>query len=142
MSSSPQRTQRPTEGVGINSITQAIIGAAMEVHSAIGPGLLESAYEACLAYELRKLGFDVRTQMELPVIYEEVRIDLGYRIDLLVNDLVVVELKCVERIAPVHEAQIISYLRLSKKSVGLLINFHVRHLRDGIRRFVEGTDWN
>jgi GxxExxY protein len=80
--------------------------------------------------------------MELPVIYEEVRIDLGYRIDLLVNDLVVVELKCVERIAPVHEAQIISYLRLSKKSVGLLINFHVRHLRDGIRRFVEGTDWN
>lgn len=103
---------------------------------------LESAYEACLAYELRKSDFDVKTQVELPVIYEGVRIDLGYRIDILVNDLVIVELKCVEKLAPVHEAQIISYLRLSKKNVGLMINFHVRHLRDGIKRFVEGTDWN
>ena len=142
MSSSPQRAQRSTEGVGINAITEAIIGAAMKVHSALGPGLLEIAYEACLAYELRKNGFEVRTEVELPVVYEGVRIDLGYRIDLLVNDLVIVELKCVEKIASVHEAQIISYLRLSKKNVGLLINFHVRHLRDGIKRFVEGTDWN
>ena len=142
MSSLPQRAQRSTEAVGINAITEAIIGAAMRVHSALGPGLLESAYEACLAYELRKNGFEVRTQVELPVVYEGVQIDLGYRIDLLVNDLVIVELKCVERIASIHEAQIISYLRLSKKNVGLLINFHVRHLRDGIKRFVEGTDWN
>ncbi len=144
MSSSPlpQRTQRTTEGSGINAVTEKIIGAAMKVHSALGPGLLESAYEACLAYELRKHGFQVKTQVELPVVYEGVRIDLGYRIDLLVNDLVVVELKCVEKIASVHEAQIISYLRLNKKNVGLLINFHVRHLRDGIKRFVEGTDWN
>ena len=142
MSSLPQRTQRNTEAVPINAITETIIGAAMKVHSALGPGLLESAYEACLAYELRKNGYDVKTQVELPVIYESVRIDLGYRIDLLVYDRVIVELKCVERIASVHEAQIISYLRLSRKNVGLLINFHVRHLRDGIRRFVEGTDWN
>jgi GxxExxY protein len=122
--------------------TEAIIGAAMKVHSALGPGLLEKAYQACLAYELRKHGFEVQTEVELPVIYEAVSIDLGYRIDLLVNDLVIVELKCVEKIASVHEAQIISYLRLCKKNVGLLINFHVRHLRDGIKRFVEGTDWN
>jgi len=142
MSSSPQRAQRNTEEERINVITAAIIGAGMKVHSALGPGLLESAYEACLAYELRKNGFDVKTQVELPVIYEGVRIDLGYRIDILVNDLVIVELKCVEKLAPVHEAQIISYLRLSKKNVGLMINFHVRHLRDGIKRFVEGTDWN
>jgi GxxExxY protein len=142
MSSSPQRAQRNTEERGVNSVTAAIIGAVMKVHSALGPGLLEKAYSACLAYELRKQGFDVKTDVELPVIYESVRIDLGYRIDLLVNDLVIVELKCVEKIAPVHEAQIISYLRLCRKSVGLLINFHVRHLRDGIKRFVEGTDWN
>ncbi|HEY2170435.1 MAG TPA: GxxExxY protein [Candidatus Angelobacter sp.] len=142
MSSSPQRAQSATEVTGVNQVTHAIIGAAMKVHSALGPGLLEKAYSACLAYELRKQGFDVKTEVELPVIYESVRIDLGYRIDLLVNDLVIVELKCVEKIAPVHEAQIISYLRLCRKSVGLLINFHVRHLKDGIKRFVEGTDWN
>jgi GxxExxY protein len=140
MSSSPQRAQRNTEGVGINAITEAIIGAAMRVHSALGPGLLESAYEACLAHELRKTGFDVRSQVELPVIYDSVRVDLGYRIDLLVNDTVIVELKCVEKIAPIHEAQILSYLKLSRKRVGLIINFHVRHLKDGIKRFIEGTD--
>lgn len=140
MSSSPQRAQRNTEGVGINAITEAIIGAAMRVHSALGPGLLESAYEACLAHELRKTGFDVRSQVELPVIYDSVRVDLGYRIGLLVNDTVIVELKCVEKIAPIHEAQILSYLNLSRKRVGLIINFHVRHLKDGIKRFIEGTD--
>jgi GxxExxY protein len=141
MSSLPQRAQSNTEEVGVNKITESIIGAAMRVHSALGPGLLEKAYSACLAYELRKAGLEVLVEVELPVIYESVRIDLGYRADLIVNDLVIVELKCVERLIPVHEAQIISYLRLSKKSIGLLINFHVRHLRDGIRRFVEGTDW-
>ena len=142
MTFSPQRARSNTEEGGINSITAAIIGAAMKAHSALGPGLLEKAYSACVACELGKLGFDVKVEVELPVIYESVRIDLGYRIDLLVNDLVVVEFKCVEKIAPVHEAHIISYMRMCKKSVGLLINFHVRHLRDGIKRFVEGTDWN
>jgi GxxExxY protein len=140
MSSLPQRAQRNTGVVGINAITEAIIGAAMKGHSALGPGLLESAYEACLAHELRKAGFDVRSQVELPVVYDGVRVDLGYRIDLLVNDTVIVELKCVEKIAPIHEAQALSYLKLSKKRVGLIINFHVRHLKDGIKRFIEGTD--
>jgi GxxExxY protein len=142
MSSSPQRAQSGTEVTGVNQVTHAIIGAAMQVHSALGPGLLESAYEACLVHELRKAGFKVAQQAELPVIYDEVRIDLGYRVDLIVNDCVIVELKCVEKIAAVHEAQPISYMKLSKKNVGLLINFHVRHLKDGIKRFVEGTDWN
>ena len=141
MSSLPQRAQSTTEESGINKISEGIIGAAMRVHSALGPGLLEKAYAACLAYKLRKAGFDVQLEVELPVVYESIRIELGYRADRIVNDLVIVELKCVERIIPVHEAQIISYLRLSKKSIGLLINFHVRHLRDGIKRFVEGTDW-
>ena len=142
MSSSPQRAQRNTEESGINSVTSAIIGAAMKVHSALGPGLLEKAYETCLAHDLRKAGFKVEQQVELPVVYDGVRIDLGYRIDLFVNDCVIVEVKCVEKFAAVHEAQLISYLRLGKKNVGLLINFHVRHLKDGIKRFVEGTDWN
>jgi GxxExxY protein len=124
----------------VNQVTRAIIGCAMKVHSILGPGLLESAYEACLAYELRKAGFEVKCQVELPVVYDGVRLDVGYRIDLLVNDNVVVELKCVEQITPLHEAQIISYLKLSKKRVGLLINFHVLHLKSGIKRFIEGTD--
>jgi GxxExxY protein len=140
MSTSPQRAQRTTEGLGINQITEAIIGAAMKVHSALGPGLLEKAYQVCLAHELRKNGFNVKTEVKMPVIYDGVRVELGYRIDLLVNDCVIVELKCVEKIIPVHEAQIISYLKLSKKRVGLLINFHVLHLRDGIKRFIEGTE--
>ena len=92
----------------------------------------------CLAHELRKNGFKVETEVKLPVVYDGVCVDLAYRIDLIVNDLVVVELKCVEKVLPVHEAQIISYLKLSKKKVGLLINFHVSHLKDGIKRFIEG----
>jgi len=134
----PQRTQSGTEGTGINHVTHGIIGAAMKVHSALGPGLLESAYEACLVHELRKAGFDVKSQVALPVVYDGVHIDLGYRLDLVVNDTVIVELKCVEKILPIHEAQIISYLKLSGRNVGLIINFHVRQLKDGIRRFVEG----
>ena len=108
----------------------------MKVHSVLGPGLLESAYNACLSHELRKRGFHVDTQLGLPVVYEGEKLDLGYRIDLLVEKLVIVEVKCVESIHPVHEAQLLSYLRLSKKNVGLLINFHVAHLKDGIKRMV------
>lgn len=125
----------------INEITSEVIGAAMKVHTALGPGLLEKAYEACLLHELRKRGFKVASQVELPVIYDGVRIDIGYRIDLLVEDLVIVELKAAEAITPVYEAQLISYLKLSGRPVGLLINFHVKHLRDGIKRFVEGKGW-
>lgn len=113
----------------------------MRVHSLLGPGLLESAYGACLAYELGKRLFRVETQVGLPVVYDGQKLDLGYRIDLLVENSVIVEVKCVEAIHPVHEAQLLSYLRLSGKSVGLLINFHVARLRDGIKRIVDGRDW-
>ena len=120
----------------INQVSGLIIDATMKVHSALGPGLLESAYEACLIYELRKRGMKVESQVMLPVIYDEVKIDTGYRIDLMVNDAVIVELKTVERLLPVHQAQLLSYLKLSDKRAGLLINFHVPHLRDGIKRLV------
>lgn len=125
----------------VNQITGTIVTAAMKVHSELGPGLLESAYEACMAHELRKQGLRVAKQVALPVIYDGERIELGYRIDLLVEDLVIVEIKCVETINPVHEAQLLSYIRLSGKNVGLLINFHVAHLRDGIKRMVDGRNW-
>ena len=108
----------------------------MKVHSALGPGLLESAYEACLLHELRKAGFNAEAQVGLPVVYDAIKLDLGYRIDLLVENLVIVELKCVDKVAPIHQAQLISYLKLSGKSLGLLINFHVVLLRNGIRRMV------
>lgn len=118
-------------------LTQEIIGAAMKVHSALGPGLLESAYEACLDYELRKK-WGVERQKVLPVIYEDVELDCGYRLDLVVNGQVIIELKTVEKLQPIHDAQLLSYLKLSGVQVGLLINFHVLHLRDGIKRLVNG----
>jgi GxxExxY protein len=115
-------------------ITGQIIGAAMDVHRALGPGLLESAYEACLCHELNLRGIGFSRQVELPVAYKGVLLSCGYRLDLLVGDLVVVELKCVETLLPVHEAQLLTYLRLSGKKVGLLINFYVGQLKDGIIR--------
>jgi GxxExxY protein len=117
-----------------NALTHQIIEAAMKVHTELGPGLLESAYEACLEYELKKRGLRVQRQKELPVSYDSVRIDCGYRIDLLVEESIVLELKAVEELQPIHHAQLLSYLRLSKKEIGLLINFHTLHLRDGIVR--------
>ena len=125
----------------IQEISHAVITAAMRVHSELGPGLLESAYTACLQHELKKAGLNSDAQVGLPVVYDGVKLDLGYRIDLLVEDLVIVELKSVDAIAPVHQAQIISYLKLSGRSLGLLINFNVAHLKDGIKRFVNGTGW-
>jgi GxxExxY protein len=125
----------------INHITGRIITAAMKVHTELGPGLLESAYHACLLHELRKQGLRVASQVGLPVVYDGEKIDLGYRIDLIVCDAVLVEIKCVEAINPIHQAQLLSYLRLSEMQVGLLINFHVLHLRDGIRRLVDGYAW-
>jgi GxxExxY protein len=125
----------------INHITHKIVTAAMKVHTVLGPGLLESAYHACLLHELRKQELRVASQVGLPVIYEGEKIDLGYRIDLVVENQVIVEIKCVEAINPVHQAQLLSYMRLSGRSVGLLINFHVAHLRDGIKRMVDGQDW-
>jgi len=113
----------------------------MKVHSELGPGLLESTYQACLQFELHAAGFQSATQVGLPVVYRGVKLELGYRIDLLVEDLVIVEIKSVEGISPVHQAQVISYLKLSGKSIGLLINFNVVHLKDGIKRFVNGSGW-
>jgi GxxExxY protein len=125
----------------VNQVTGRIVTGAMKVHSLLGPGLLESAYEACLAHELRREGLQVSRQVELPIVYDGETIDLGYRIDLLVENLVVVELKCVDCINPVHQAQLLSYIRLSGKNVGLLITFHVAHLRDGVKRMVDGKSW-
>jgi GxxExxY protein len=113
----------------------------MHVHTVLGPGLLESCYQGCLAHELRKRGFAVASQVGLPVVFDGEKIELGYRIDLVVENLVIVEVKSVEAIHPVHQAQLMSYLRLSGIGVGLLINFYVAHLRDGIKRMVVGNDW-
>jgi GxxExxY protein len=120
----------------LNAISHDVITAAMKVHSALGPGLLESAYEVCLALELANMGHHVERQVELPVTYRGVRLDAGYRMDLLVDSAVVVELKATETMLPVFEAQLLSYLKLSGKKLGLLINFKVVHLRDGIKRLV------
>ena len=125
-----------TEKELLNRITESIIGAAIEVHRALGPGLLESAYEACLAFELVERGLKVEQQKPLPVVYRDVRLDCGYRLDLLVEEKVIVEIKAVDRLAPIHQAQLLSYLKLSGCKVGLLINFNVKVLKDGIRRVV------
>ncbi len=120
----------------VTQLTQKIIGAAIEVHRHLGPGLLESAYELCLVYELEKLNLSVERQKALPLTYKEIHLDQGYRIDLLVEKQVVVELKVVEQITKVHEAQILSYLKFSGCKVGLLINFNVNLLKKGLKRFV------
>ena len=118
----------------LNEISEKIIGAAIQVHKTLGPGLLESTYEACLKYELEKRGLKVLSQVGLPVIYDEIKIDLGYRLDILVEDTVIVELKAVTTVTPIHEAQLLSYLKLSGKQLGLLINFNVILLKDAITR--------
>ena len=122
----------------INQVTGQIVDAAMKVHSALGPGLLESAYQGCLLYELRKRGLKVLPEVVQPVLYDGVRIDVGYRIDLLVEDCVIVELKSVDKLAPIQEAQILTYLKLRGTNVGLLLNFNVLHMRDGVKRMVNG----
>ena len=120
----------------IDEITGAIVESAMKIHSILGPGLLESVYETCLKHELTKRGLRVQSQTWLPVIYDGIEIEGGYKIDLLVNDEVVVELKTVEHLLALHQAQLLSYLKLSHKRVGLVINFNVVHLRDGVKRMV------
>ena len=122
----------------INDLTNGIIGAAIEVHRRLGPGLLESAYRVCLAYELRKRGFDVVEEKPVPVIYDDVKLECGFRADLLVNHLVVVELKAKSVIHPVDKAQTLSHLRLLNLRFGLLINFHEERLVDGVNRIVNG----
>ncbi len=120
----------------LNTLTGIIIGAAIEVHRILGPGLLESAYEACLVFELKHRGLKVEKQKELPLFYKNLELDCGYRLDLLVEDAVIVEVKAVNSIASIHHAQLTSYLKLSGCKVGLLINFNVEILRKGISRIV------
>lgn len=119
-----------------DEIARDIVDAAFRVHAALGPGLLESAYEVCLAHELTKRGRTVQAQLALPVVYEGVKLDAGYRIDLLVDSAVVVEVKSVEALAPIHDAQVLTYLRLSGRRLGFLINFNVARLKQGIKRLV------
>ncbi len=118
----------------INDITGTIVDAAMTVHSELGPGLLESTYEACLFHELKSRNIHIQNQLTLPVIYKQARIGTGYRIDLLVEDKVIIELKVVDKLLPIHEAQLLTYLKLSNKKVGLLINFNTLRLKHGIKR--------
>ena len=122
----------------VNQLTEAIIGAAIEVHKRLGPGLLESAYRICLAYELRKRGFEVVEEKPVPVIYDDVKLECGFRADLVVNDQVVVELKAKSAIHPVDKAQVLSHLRLLNLRFGLLINFHEERVVDGVSRIVNG----
>ncbi len=120
----------------LNAISFDIIGSAIKVHSELGPGLLESTYEVCLMHELVELGYVVERQKELPVVYKQHKLDAGYRIDLLVQKQIIVELKSIDAIAPIHEAQLLTYLKLAHKKLGLLINFNVLQLKDGIIRRV------
>ena len=121
-----------------NEVTGVIIDTALDIHRRLGPGLLESVYRKILAYELRKKGFQVQEEQPIPVVWDTMRLELGFRADLIVNDLVVVETKSVETIAPVHKKQLLTYLRFTNKRVGLLINFNVALLKDGISRVVNG----
>lgn len=132
---SHKEPQRTTE-MNINDITEKIIGCAIEVHKQLGPGLLESTYEACLLYELQKSGLEVKTQIGLPLIYKEIKLDVGYRMDFLIENCVIVEIKSVEALNDVHVAQVLTYLKVSNSKIGLLINFNVLRLKDGIKRLI------
>lgn len=120
----------------INQITEKIIGSAIEVHKQLGPGLLESAYEECLAHELELNNIEYVRQQPVPIVYKDIKLECGYRIDLLVDNQVVVELKSVDAINPVHEAQILTYMKFAKKKIGLLLNFNVLRLKDGLKRYI------
>ncbi len=120
----------------INELTEKVIGCAIEVHRTLGPGLLESAYQECLFYELKSCGLYVERELNLPIVYKEIKIDHGYRIDLLIEKILVIELKTVEKFTDVHTAQILTYMRLGEYSTGLLINFNTKLLKDGIKRFI------
>jgi GxxExxY protein len=122
--------------IELNKITEKIINGAISVHKELGPGLLESAYEACLVYELASQNLKVERQKSLPLRYRGIQLDCGYRLDLLIEESIIMEIKAIEKLEPIHEAQLLSYLKLSKCPVGLLINFNVKFLKDGIRRLV------
>ncbi|NLJ83246.1 MAG: GxxExxY protein [Bacteroidales bacterium] len=120
----------------INKITEKIIGCAIDVHKQLGPGLLESAYEECLFYELKNIGLEVKKQLALPLVYKEIKLDAGYRIDLMVENKIIIEIKSVETIAEIHKAQLMTYMKLANIKVGLLMNFNVTKLKNGIVRWI------
>jgi GxxExxY protein len=128
-------TEKKIRKMELNEITNQIIGCAIEVHRNLGPGLLESAYEECLAYELVKKDLKIKRQQPTPVVYKEIKLECGYRIDIIVENEVVIELKVVDALNPVHEAQILTYMKFSGKKLGLLINFNVTVLKNGIKRY-------
>ena len=128
--------RKDAETQRINALSNLIIGAGIEVHRHLGPGLLESAYEECLYYELNSLSVDVQRQVSIPVVYKEVKLDCGYRADLVVEDSVIIELKAIDKIAPIHGVQLLTYLRLLDKRLGILMNFNVPILKQGIKRIV------
>lgn len=133
--SSEKRKIEPLEPE-VEQAAKAVLDAAFKVHSALGPGLLESIYEACLTYEITKSGRQIRTQVVVPIKYEEVHIEAGLRLDMLVDNSVIVEIKSVKNLQPIHKAQLLTYLKLAEKRLGLLINFNVTHLREGIKRVI------
>ena len=120
----------------LNDISYKIIGCAYKVHTQLGPGLLESTYQVCLEYELIKAGLSIESQKALPVIYEDIKLEAGYRIDVLVNNKIVIEIKSVDEIAPIHKAQVMTYLKLSGLKIGLLLNFNVVDMKKGINRII------
>ncbi|MDP2241818.1 MAG: GxxExxY protein [Burkholderiales bacterium] len=119
-------------------IGKLILNSAMKIHTVLGPGLLESAYEACVAYELMKCGLEVKRQVVMPLKYDGIELDIGYRLDIFVGDRVIVEIKAAEKLLPIHTAQLLTYLRLSKRRLGFLLNFNVAHMKDGLKRVVNG----
>lgn len=125
----------------VNKITESIIGSAIEVHKSLGPGLLESTYLACLSYELNKKKLEVKKQLGLPLVYKEINLEIGYRLDLLVENKVVIEIKSVDCLSDVHIAQVLTYLKLTNATVGLLINFNVPRLTDGIKRLIARNNY-
>ena len=131
-----RETQRDPIPDAVNETSGFVVDAAFQVHKTLGPGLLESVYEECLLYELANRGLDVRRQVQVPLIYKELQFDCGFRIDLLVSDEVVVEIKAVDAVLPIHLAQILTYLKITEKRVGLLINFNKTRIKNGIHRFV------
>jgi len=122
--------------IKFNDISYEIIGKALEVHTILGPGLLESTYQQCLYYELENAGFEVQEELVLPINYKNLKLNKAYRMDLLVNEQVVIEVKSVETVLPVHQAQLLTYMKLSGYNIGLLLNFNVKHLRDGLKRYI------
>ncbi len=126
--------------MGPNAVSRRVIGSAIKVHNALGAGVLESAYHACLCHQFAEDGLQFQHQVRLPIVYEGVELPAAYRVDFIVEKCLIVEVKCVEKLLPVHSAQLLSYLRLSGYKLGLLINFNVAHLRDGIRRKINGPE--